>query len=142
MPLHRQAALQQLSKRSCRKERPPIFFVFRVMGDEVYDFDRDCLADRPDWHLLEYNGPNSTLTYDNRNWVKATWGPLLQPQAGKNMDEFPFASTAQGGEGGACAGTHGWMSLQNFVQGGLLRGFYASILEYRSQPFLVVTVPV
>jgi hypothetical protein len=64
--------------------------------------------------------------------------------AGSSFDEFPYASTAEGGAGtppfGAIGSPVPW--LENAVQGGLLSAFYRySLKGAPGKAFLVVPIP-
>jgi|GEM_PF-5865531 len=104
-------------------------------------FHFPALQERPDWYVLDYNGPYSSLTVDNRATVGAHYAYLrpLAP-AGYHLDEYPFASTAEGGWPSAM----GKMvpPLENLAQGGYLSAFYRFQLKGLPLPFLVVPVPI
>jgi len=119
---------------------PKIYPVIRSMGPAIYALDSAALAANPLWYLLDYNGPLSPVTTSNRTTVFAKWGYLMATApSGSQLDEFPYASTAQGGVG-AVAAPVPW--LQNAVQGGLLSAFYRySLKSVPGAPFLVVPIP-
>lgn len=120
-----------------------IFPIIRSLGPTIFAFDSFALALSPVWFVLNYNGPLSPATVANRAIVNATWGflrltaPLVPPH---QLDEFPYASTWQGGFGAL-----GMMvpAAENRTQGGMLGAFYR--LALRNVPgsvFLVVPVPI
>jgi hypothetical protein len=125
-----------------RRLKLPMFPVIKRVMPDIYAFDVQCLSGRPDWHILVYNGPKSTLTDRNRAYVEKTWGYLraIAP-ADYQLDEFPFASTAQGGLAGPAQGRM-VPGHQNAVQGALLGVFYRYSLKSKPLPFLVVPVPI
>jgi hypothetical protein len=53
-----------------------------------------------------------------------------------SCDEYPFASTGQGGAGSSTRGVPLW---ENWLQGGLLSAFYFGMRP--GEPFAVVVVP-
>jgi hypothetical protein len=81
--------------------------------------------------LLIYNGPGNPLTALNRR--KACPPSVRRQMAPLSCDEYPFASTAQGGAG---ASTRGVPPGEQDVQGGILSGFYGTING--GDPFAVV----
>ena len=120
----------------------PKFYVVESLTPAIFEFDVRELALRPDWFVLVYNGPYSDLTYDNRAWVNTTYGhKRIGAQPGYQLDEFPFASTEQGGPHGP-AQAEMVPGIQNPAQGGYLSVFYRYQLEGAPEPFLVVPVPI
>jgi RHS repeat-associated protein len=118
----------------------PPFFVLQVATPDIYNLDAKALVFNPWWHILSYNGPKSPKTDENRRIVFETYGYLLLDKPpGYSLDEFPYASTAQGGLG-ALADT---VPLdQNSLQGVHLSLFYRFALRMRAgRPFLVVLLP-
>ena len=95
-------------------------------------------------YVLRFNGFLSPRTIANRLWVKATWGGVVTPATKAvgldSLDEFPYASTRQGGPFGPAVG---WpVPLQeNLVQGGLLVAFYTYVMRGLPRRFLVVPIP-
>lgn len=85
-------------------------------------------------------GPGNPCTDGNRAAVYANWGyQMATARPGDQLDEFPYASTEQGGPG-----DYGWPvpGLQNAVQGGLLGAFYRFALEsVPGTSFIVVPIP-
>lgn len=120
--------------------RLPIFFVIESTMPHIYAFDVAALASNPSWFVLNYNGPYSMTTAANRVIVRAkySWMRAIAP-TGSQLDEFPFASTAEGGVG-ALAAMVPW--LENSAQGGYLSVFYQYQMRGIPGPFLVVPVPI
>ncbi len=119
---------------------PKVFPIIRRMGPAIYALDTAALATNRLWFVLDYNGPLSARTVRNRSIVWSRWGYLMATAPfGNQLDEFPYASTQQGGAG-AVAAPVPW--LQNAVQGGLLSAFYRySLKGVPLTPFLVVPIP-
>ena len=99
-----------------------------------------ALSSNPTWFLLNYNGPNDLQTDRNREIVRQKWGYLMTTApAGSQLDEYPYASTRQGGRNALGAPVPAW---QNRLQGGLLSALYRySLKSTKGRPFLVVPVP-
>ncbi|MGH2272629.1 NucA/NucB deoxyribonuclease domain-containing protein, partial [Anaerohalosphaeraceae bacterium U12dextr] len=79
-----------------------------------------------------------TRTAQNRAWVLSQFGNLRGPGF-NSIDEFPYASTLEGGWPFAkgCA-----VPLkENLIQGGYLRAHYYGILRKPMTQFLVLPVP-
>ena len=116
----------------------PIFPIFKSLGPDIYALDTTVLTVNPMFHFLVYNGPNSPRTVQNRTIVFARFGVTPAP-AKMQLDEFPYASTQQGGVNSLARYVP---TRQNSIQGGLLRAFYTFSLRRRPlAPFLVVPVP-
>ncbi|MGE5609729.1 MAG: putative Ig domain-containing protein [Bacillota bacterium] len=120
-----------------------IYPVIRSMGPDVYANDVAALASNPAWYTLKYNGPGNPVTAKKRAAaVRAYTGPA--PKWYESLDEFPYASTAQGGAGSRVMAVP---AAQNAVQGGLLSAFYRlSLMSPTLNPsgnmnFLVVPIP-
>ena len=125
-----------------RRLKLPTFFVVRSWTPQIYDFDVQCLASNPAWFLLNYNGPYSPQTAANRVYVNQMWGNLRAGAlAGYELDEFPFASTAEGGAAPPGASARMVPRWENRAQGGYLKTFYARELNQLPAPFLVVPLP-
>lgn len=114
----------------------PIFPIVKSMGDRVYALDVAALAANPGWYVLSYNGAYSWITLANRAAVLAA-NALTYVPSGSQLDEFPYASTYQGGLGSFAGPVP---AIQNAVQGGLLSAFYRYSLKGEPAPFLVVPV--
>lgn len=69
---------------------------------------------------------------------QAAIGHLGAPPAGFSWDEYPYASTLQGGAG---ATTMAVPIREQRVQGGQLNGLYRSHNMQSGSPFAVVLVP-
>ena len=118
-----------------------MFPIYKGIMPDIYNFDVACLNTHPQWYVLSYNGPYSQRTRDNRAWVNLNFASLrIGHPFPEVLDEFPFASTAQGGQYGPAKGCMvPW--LENCVQGGLLGAFYRWTLESKPNDFLVVPIP-
>jgi RHS repeat-associated protein len=116
-----------------RKLKP--YFVFEFATPNIYKFTVSCLLLNPTWYCLTWHA-NHAWTVRNRAWVESVYGHLRKP--GYSIDEFPYASTAEGGWPAARGCPVPW--LENCAQGGYLKAFYYGILRKPSK-FLVVPVP-
>jgi RHS repeat-associated protein len=117
----------------------PFLPVVRSYIPEIYAFNVSALAANPAWSVLTYNGPFHPRTNINRNIVRARWG-RNGGRVGHQLDEFPFASTVQGGVGalGRLVPT-----FENRRQGALLTAFYGGILRFiPNSQFLVAPINV
>jgi len=115
------------------KQKP--YFVFERLTPNIYKFTISCLIANPMWYTLTWHG-NKAWTNANRAWVKSRYGYLRKP--GYSIDEFPYASTVEGGKGAmGCAVP--WR--ENCVQGGYLHAHYYWILKKPMTKFLVIPVP-
>jgi len=116
-----------------RKLKP--YFVFEFATPNIYRFTTSCLLLNPTWYCLTWHA-NPLRTYRNRAWIDRTYGHLRRP--GYSIDEFPYASTKEGGRPFArgCAVP----LFENWAQGGYLKAFYYGVLRKPSK-FLVVPVP-
>jgi RHS repeat-associated protein len=122
-----------------------IFPIVLSAGPQVYAFDVAALNIQPAWHVLNYNGLTAAgvlQTSANRAFVFSLYGSVPAP-SGQQLDEFPFASTQQGGNGpfGPAFGKY-VPSAQNSFQGTLLGLFYYYELSGGTGPFLVVPIAV
>jgi hypothetical protein len=76
----------------------------------------------------------------NRSACATSCTPYEAAPPGYQLDEFPYACTAQGGAfGPALARTA--PAWENALQGGLLGAFTRWILKGVPQPFIVVPIP-
>lgn len=94
-----------------------------------------ALAARPSWFVLTYAGPAPALATTKRTAALAGRG---RAGPGLSWDEFPYASTLEGGFGSFVAAVP---RLENFIQGGTLGAFYRIIMKSTPGKFLVVPVP-
>ena len=121
--------IEQLSKMK-------IFPVPQIIMLFIFTHTVSCLSQRPDWFILTYNGRRSSTTQDNRLEVLRDLPSLLK---GWSWDEFPYASTMQGGAGAMTAKVP---LLENCIQGGMLGAFYRWVLKgVPYSEFLVVPIP-
>jgi hypothetical protein len=118
-----------------------VFPVFEFITPEIYDFDVEVLDAEPIYHLLNYNGRGSKDTAANRREVRNEWGHLRNEEKFKGnplyqLDEYPYASTWQGGEGAYGRMVPTW---ENGIQGIMLSCFYRG--KYWGHPFIVLPIP-
>jgi len=118
----------------------PVFPVLQSIMPHIFQFTVDCLfTGKP--ALLTYNGPGDPQTKINRDWVNSQYSFLrATAPIGWTLDEYPFASTRQGGYPFAV----GCMvpGIENLIQGGLLGVFYSFVIMPLPRPFWVVPVPI
>lgn len=112
-----------------------IFPVPQIILPFIFAHTVSCLMQRPDWFILTYNGKANPKTGDNR-WEVLKDLPSLF--TGWSWDEFPYASTLQGGRG---AMTTKVPLLENCIQGGMLGAFYRWVCKGVTTQFLVVPIP-
>jgi RHS repeat-associated protein len=121
----------------------PKFFVYKTgpkATPEVYEGDRKALegdpatgwAPHPNWWVLTYAADGLRRTRS------AAALALFPPKAGLERDEFPFASTTQGGFG---AHVEYVDPVQNRAQGTYLSEFYRTRLGGARGNFLIVLLP-
>ncbi len=110
-----------------------VHFVYEEKTPNIYLNTLNGLAHNPSWANLNYLYPYGTA--ENRknraaNCPPGSCGP------GTSCDEFPFASTQQGGAGAVsmCVPTR-----EQHVQGGQLSGLYRKM--NLGESFVVITVP-
>ncbi|MFT3787917.1 MAG: hypothetical protein QM770_17395 [Tepidisphaeraceae bacterium] len=121
----------------------PIHFVFESATPKIYAFTVASLAARPDWVLLNYNGPGNPLTAQNRAWVNTKYAALRtapRPIGCNSLDEFPYASTTKGGRFGPAVARMVPIAEQ-WIQGGTLSWATRNADRLPGKPFLVVPVP-
>ena len=110
----------------------PKYYVFRILTESIWRHTVNSLSKRPDWHLLYYDADPEAA--DARRSLALGAYPGGDP----SPDEFPYASTIQGGKGAMVE----YVPLkQQRRQGGQLRDFYRSRMEGQPGWFLVVPVP-
>jgi hypothetical protein len=124
-------------------DKLPIFWVFKYgpfAVPQIWKNDATAIKSHPYWALLTYIGPNNPLRKTNRGAAlaaAAARGIVAGP--GQSLDEYPFATSFQGGAGAQV------MAVNRGEQGsqaGLLNAFYAGELNYVPlSPFLVIPVP-
>ncbi|WP_345325663.1 NucA/NucB deoxyribonuclease domain-containing protein [Novipirellula rosea] len=125
-------------------KRFPKFYLPEDFWPEVYDFKVDYLQRNPWAFLLNYNGPGATRnpnhpTNVNRAWVKTNFQRPIPPW-NTQLDEFPYASSWQGGQ--PFAEGRYVNAGQNHQEGLALNTFYRKRLRYGGgRPFLVVPIP-
>lgn len=114
---------------------PKVFPVPQLLIPTIYRNTVAWLALSPQYYILTYPGPNRAAAAVRRRAAIGARGPAGKR---KSWDEFPFASTVEGGAGSYVAAVPAW---QNSTQGGLLKGFYYGIMKGKSGKFLVLPVP-
>ena len=92
------------------------------------------LARRPDWYVLRYLGPKADKGPNRR----AAIGRLGSAGIGKQWDEFPYASTAQGGKGAQVAAVP---ADEQLIQAAQLLSLYRDQLKWKPTWFIVVPLP-
>ena len=120
-----------------------VYFVFEDLTEHIYRFNSEVLEGNRNWHILTYEPRgaydrrkavqkrNPDIVNDNKIWNRL-WSFLIPI----SMDEFPFASTE---EGGAKAHARSVPARENSMQGGYLKALYLHM--YEGQKFGVVPVP-
>jgi hypothetical protein len=116
----------------------PIFFVFRRLTQYIYEHDLKAITGNPFWVALEYYGPDKAHHEANRKAATVGKGYLLSKDL-NSLDEYPFASTFQGGAGASVAEVP---LKEQTIQGNHLSYFYGAKLNYRLGWFLVVPLPI
>lgn len=94
-----------LSRR--RRKKIPKFFVIESRTPEIYAFDTRVLSGRRDFHLLNYFGVKGGRAHRAKNnaWLNRHFGYKRQgAPKGYQLDEFPYASTLEGGSAGPAEG--------------------------------------
>jgi hypothetical protein len=101
----------------------PTYVLSSATYPNIAKFDKAQLAKHPSWATLTRVSPSQANT--NR---KVACKGFKQRSPTDSCDEFPYASTAQGGKGAAVEHVN---KTENFSQGGNLVGFYnANRLHY------------
>ena len=125
--------------------RLPKYLIVKSLGPTIFQFDVMCLEMRPSWFVLTYTGPRSPIVAATRRSMKAAYPEVwLNRPPGYTVDEFPYATTVEGGFAGGAMLQYAPTSpiAENGVQGLTLSAFYrCSRLRGRAGPFLVVPVP-
>jgi YD repeat-containing protein len=122
----------------------PIWPVWAKFTPVIYANTAAYLASVPKYHVLNFLGILNPQTLVNRAVVQAAYGGVVNTTTkaiGLNsLDEFPYASTREGGLAGPAVG---WAVplAENAVQGGLLIAFYLYVMKATPGPFLVVPIP-
>jgi len=116
----------------------PIFFVFQRITPYIYENDRNAIMRNPLWVALQYVGiGNGNMINANRR--AATAGKdYLRTIDRPHLDEYPFASTFQGGAG---ASVEAVPELEHQTQRVHLSSFYRTKLHNEPKWFLVVPLP-
>ncbi|GEM_PF-4977674 len=121
---------------------PPILFVPEPIYPKIYENVVAGQSLNPAWRILQYNGPGNPRTVANRLENFAFRPLIVTPveiaRGNNSLDEYPFASTTDGGLGAHLMAVPRW---QNTLQGLQLIAFYGGVLRWRPLQFLVVPVP-
>lgn len=113
-----------------------VFPVFEVLTPNIYRFNVNCLKFNPSWYVLTYMA-NKGLRDINRD--RATGGKdYLRRGRFNSLDEFPYASTYEGGYGALVAAVP---ARENSRQGAHLRWFYHVVCENKPTEFFVLPIP-
>ena len=113
----------------------PVFNVYQSSTPAVYQLDQYAIEVRGQPFLLTRADPATTYL---RRQDALQGFPLAPSGSGMSRDEYPFASTMQGGAGA----TRGYVpALENWTQGGQLSWFYTKNNIQPGSSFLVQTVP-
>jgi hypothetical protein len=116
----------------------PIFFVFQSLTHDIYENDLNTIASQPWLAVLQYVGAeNSSITDENRK-AACAGKDYLRTSKRPQLDEYPFASTYQGG---ACSSVVPVSVAEHTIQRVHLSAFYRSKLKGQSGWFLVVPLP-
>jgi hypothetical protein len=119
--------------------RLSIFPVVKSLGPHVFNNDVQALAGEPSWFVLRYMADPIRAAQHRRAAIKRGW-ILLNPALGLNsLDEFPYASTVQGGAAARVAAVPAW---ENSLQGGFLGAFYRWRMRGIPGEFLVVPIDI
>jgi hypothetical protein len=133
------ATAAKLGMNMRRMLRTPKFYVFKSRTPSIYNFNCSALSSNRSWHTLVYLGIGNPLRHLNRAIVNKNHGhKRIGAPIGYQLDEFPYASTAQGGFG---AQAEMVPAAENRRQGGDLSKFYRRKLRWLPRPFFVIPVP-
>ncbi len=114
----------------------PIFMSGQIDVAAATNHDIEALAQYPAWVALNRKYPANDNSWKNSD-------PICQAKLpGQNCDEYPFASTQQGG--GAAVPRPSLKAIdgpQNQLQGSKLGSFYSGCSIQVGDPFLAVPVP-
>jgi len=91
-----------------------VHFVFEKITPTIYKNTVRYLDAKPEWALLTYNGGGKAADRNRKIAVKQC---LICPPDKNSRDEFPYASTTQGGLPAMCDCVP---PLENSIQGGML----------------------
>jgi RHS repeat-associated protein len=74
---------------------PKLYYVYEDETPDIFDHTVDVLKYNPQWYLLQYNGGGDAK---ERNRKRALRGVNYCDDKSTSRDEFPYASTEQGGK--------------------------------------------
>ncbi len=113
----------------------PVYYVYEDLTPEIYAHTKLALKKNPTWKVLHYNGggklANSQRYYARKN-KPLDWLNII----GNNMEEFPPASTWEGGRKAWVISVPIW---ENCIQGGQLGAIMRNMEP--NDAFAVVLVP-
>ena len=132
--LLRQAAIAGMAVYGAMQQLP-VYPVPKSLTPTIYTNTVQWLAMSPKYTQLTYFGPN--LVYRTLNRYAAV-GHLPSAGPGLSWDEFPYASTMEGGKYPYVAAVP-WR--ENSIQGGILGVFYTAGMRLRPGKFLVLPIP-
>jgi RHS repeat-associated protein len=113
----------------------PIFWVPQLVMPNIYENTILALNHNPLWFKLSYNGGGAAAKINRTLAISG----LGSAGAGWSWDEYPYASTKEGGSGAWVARVY---SFENSIQGGYLSAFYTITVHHKiGESFLVVPVP-
>jgi choice-of-anchor A domain-containing protein/RHS repeat-associated protein len=116
----------------------PIFFVFKILYDEVWTHRVSALASEPLWYLLRRHPHDQKFTNKQRRLAQGQY--TLPYNTNRNdLDEYPYAETTQGGLGASVTPV---LRSQNRSEGSHF-GWFLDRYVTKSQPFFfVIPVPI
>ncbi len=98
----------------------PVHYVFQSETPTIYQFTKNCLARDPALSILTYNGGGD---WADENREDAMRGIVKTPY-GYSRDEFPYASTIEGGVDAYIA----YVPIgEQYIQGGQLSSLYRNM---------------
>jgi Deoxyribonuclease NucA/NucB len=106
----------------------PTYVISSSTYPDIAKFDKAQIAGHPSWATLTRVSPAQA----DKNRSVACKG--FKPPPGKSCDEFPYASTSQGGAGAARTAVN---KKENSSQGGNLVGFYNANRLFYGEKFHV-----
>jgi RHS repeat-associated protein len=140
-----QTALRTTTMTQQQVQQLPLFLVYQtgpLMTPDIWKNDDNALRRNAAWVTLNYLGPGKKSSSRAALRVLAA-RQLKFPTAAKNsLDEYPFASTAEGGGTGGIPPELMYVKgSENSRQGGLLSAFYQGQMNSKPGAFLVVLLP-
>lgn len=126
------------------KKNVPIIFYGNNLPEHRDHIGRVLWGGAPQWMMLTYMNPGHP-----RGWLRSQPECKTAHAKGQYCDEYPFASTA---EGGALSSIPSWRArgiprlegtspAESSLQGGIQNGFYTGCKVRSGRKFLVVPLP-